>query len=339
MSGIAKPLIPEPIVYVQEGQELYVTEWEDRSCCGGKTNCCRCAYFPAAKIRIWGHWIVKLPKVIFACSLFLASLGFFSYSLFFNKSDWFTKHYNVAFGLQIFGGFAFFCLSFAYFTAMIKGPGYYPYNWSLTRKTQYTWNEMMTGVAMFQEQEDFAKSQPMPTRSSFSVNARRFVIRADHICAYMQTWIGFHNHKYFIMTTMWATIYSITYVLSQISTIYEAIYHIAKKKYDAVEITMAALILVTVVFASYISVFSFRHFIISLRNLSRNRTITENYNNKPSLYDRGSACANCEEVCGKRYYFITWIFPFFVCYNPTLPKWDADNNSGVIDSESVANIL
>ena len=127
---------------------------------------------------------------------------------------------------------------------------------------------MMNGVAMFQEQVTFAKSNPLPPRSSFSVTARRFVIRADHICAYMQSWVGFKNHKYFIQTTLWSAIYSLLYMVGQIPIIYEGIKLIIQKKKVTVQIIMSLVIFLTVLFAAYIALISLRHFTVAMINLT-----------------------------------------------------------------------
>ncbi|EAX97810.1 DHHC zinc finger domain containing protein [Trichomonas vaginalis G3] len=197
----------------------------------------------------------------------------------------------------------------------------------------------MNGVAMFQEQVTFAKSNPLPPRSSFSVTARRFVIRADHICAYMQSWVGFKNHKYFIQTTLWSAIYSLLYMVGQIPIIYEGIKLIIQKKKVTVQIIMSLVIFLTVLFAAYIALISLRHFTVAMINLSHNETITERYNKKPQIYDRGSACKNCEEICGSRWLFITWIFPCFCCYYPKMPKWDDEHDTGVIDNNPREDIV
>lgn len=277
--------------------------------------------------------------MVLVCAIFLVSVGFLSYSLFLNPSDWFNNHQKTAIVAQIAGAFAFLCLATAYLVTMIRGPGYYPYNWSQTMKNEYTWAEMMNGVALFQEQVEFAKSHPQPARSSFSVNARRFVLRADHICGYMQSWIGFYNHKYFIQTTIWCAIYCIIYTLSQLSTIYEGIAQLFDSDRNTFEIVMAILILFTALFAIYITGFSLRHFFVAMKNLSHNITITEKYHKKSVTYDRGSACANCEEVCGSRWLLITWIFPFFFCYHPPKPRWEEDRNDGTMNEENPTNVL
>jgi hypothetical protein len=90
----------------------------------------------------------------------------------------------------------------SYFAAMCMDPGFLPYTWVTTQKTQYTWQEQLSGLAIHSDQIQFAKSHKPPF-ASFSKQSGRFVIRADHICIWIANWVGQRNHKQFTLLLVW----------------------------------------------------------------------------------------------------------------------------------------
>ena len=325
-TAVQEPLFSPSAQYMDAGTG-YVTEWEDKSCCGGICCCCRIAKFPVGNFYICGHWRTSLPKVCFAVLLFLASAIVFVYNLFIDPVDWLFEKKSLYYSAVILTTFSFLCLMIAYFNTLCKGPGYYPYTWSLSKRNTYTWREMMSGVAVYQEQVDWARSHDRPLRSSFSINARRFVMRADHFCAWTQSWIGGNNQKDFILTTFWCFMYLVFFIVSQIPELVFGYKEMISKDREVFHIIMTIILTLAYLVAFYLCGFALRHFYVAMRNLSNNQTITEKYNKKPNLYSKHSCIKNFEEICGSKWLILLWPFPFFPCIHATKTTWSDDELS------------
>lgn len=108
---------------------------------------------------------------------------------------------------------AFFLVLFvwSYFAAVCMDPGYLPYNWIQTKKYSYTWQEQLSGLAVTNEQFNFALTKEnRPPKCSFSHSAGRYVIRADHICGWVANWIGKRNHKQFILMNLYGGLFALS---------------------------------------------------------------------------------------------------------------------------------
>lgn len=271
-------------------------EWVDKSCC-----CCKIALFPGS-FTIWGHWRVRLRRPIMVV---LGALMVHALYL------WDTWHTFPSVVLKAVGillpTFLLFCCGYAYFAVMIAGPGYAPYNWALTQKTKYTWKEEMDNMAIYRQQVEYGKQAARPLRSSFSQDARRFVLRADHFCEWTKTWVGFKNLRQFLLMTGYAALYG----LSNIMLRYWFYLRLANSfEWYYIFGTVTALGLIYVVgFGSY-------HFGVAASRVARNVTGSEVYNKRfVKRADRG-CFLNYEEVCGSRKWIMFWIFPFINCFKP-----------------------
>jgi hypothetical protein len=102
--------------------------------------------------------------------------------------------------LQVTLCIAFF--SWSYFAAMCMDPGFLPYDWVNTQRLLYSWEEQLDGLAIRPDQIDFAQGHKPPF-ASFSKQAGRYVIRADHVCGWVANWIGKRNYKQFALLLFW----------------------------------------------------------------------------------------------------------------------------------------
>jgi hypothetical protein len=183
-------------LYTIDRQVCYSAEWVDQSCC-----CCHIAYFPPGKFRVCGHWIISLRIP------FLAFFGFAvtHASLIYDAPGTLPMFWwVVTIGAT---SLVWLCIAVSYIMIICKGPGYVPYNWATTQVLSYAWAEEMANMVLYQEQAQLARGSARPPRSSFSVTARRFVLRADHFCVWAQSWIGLSNHRYFLLMMFYALFY------------------------------------------------------------------------------------------------------------------------------------
>lgn len=143
------------------------------------------------------HFLIVFPKLAYTSN---SSDDGFHYSI-----SHVYKYQIPCLALHIFTLILFL---WAYFAAACMDPGFLPYNWFETRKTKYNWQEQLSGLAIREDQVQYAYDH-RPNIASFSKSAGRFVIRADHICGWIGNWVGKRNHKQFILMNFWGSMYAL----------------------------------------------------------------------------------------------------------------------------------
>jgi hypothetical protein len=303
------------LLYTKDSEKLK-TKWEDRSCC-----CCRVAYFPEQNFFICGEWKTYFLNVIFVCLLFLIIYASLVLDIIIKPVDYFQQHTNIKYCLIGVVSFLFLMLAFSYFATIVIGPGYYPFNWAETKKREYSWEEQMDGVAVNDDQVEYVAQNDHPVRCSWSKEARRYVIRADHFCKWTKTWVGVKNHRYFILTTLYCFLFCTFDLLGLLP---EVLTNIKSKTTTSITIRISASILIIVDLLMIF--FSLKLLFPSLINLSKNITQTEKHNKKICDYSKPTCLDNFEEICGPKNAILCWIFPF-ACLSPKVTSWENDKNS------------
>ena len=272
--------------------------WEDKS-----NLCCNIAYFPDQKFTMIGNWkrsLIKPTAVTFVSALSLFNLIFDLYE---GTSNILTFTFLSNISILVY-----FCLLFSYWILIIRGPGYVPFNWEINPRKHFSWSKTMSSLAIYQEQVDYARLATRPPRSSFSVAARRYVLRADHFCLWTDSWIGFNNQRYFILFTFWTVIYCLCWIVFK----YEWYTHLFRpfKWYHIISLVLIPAVL-------YIMFFALHHFRHSFCNAAHNITVIEKYKKRSTDdYDRG-CFNNFSEICGPKKYVLFWPIPC-CCLNPTV---------------------
>lgn len=160
------------------------------------------------------------------------------------------------------------------------------------------------------------------------------VLKRDHHCPYMACCVGYYNHRYFIMFTMYVFIamlyafYYNVYFLAQFITWNHGLV-LAKFMLPLVSLVVdfgneslyILMVLVNIIIATLTGFLTCYHFY----NILNGRTTPERKHcKKDFMYDRGWRM-NLVEALGARWYF-TWILPFI--HSP-LPgngiDWNIDN--------------
>lgn len=155
------------------------------------------------------HWEINLFMPVFVCIIVA-----FCYLCFLlstlpaleSAGHKYTAFTEVSISLGLF--------LWSYMAAMCMDPGYLPYNWAVSQRTKYTWQEQLSGLAIRSDQMEYAETHKPPF-ASFSHQAGRFVIRGDHICGWVSNWIGKRNHKQFTLMTFWGSILCISLIAWQ----------------------------------------------------------------------------------------------------------------------------
>lgn len=273
-----------------------VSEYERQKCL-----CFRIAYFPIAKIRIIEHWKADFFVPLSSALFFLVTLCLFLYDTWRTYPTARMRALSVSITCA---AFLFAILSFV--LTIATDPGYLPYNWALTRKRSYTWEEMMSNLVIFKKQSDSAATMEKPLRSCFSRSAGRIVLRADHFCSWTKTWIGLKNHRFFMLMCFWIVVYCLCNFGFR--------YHFWVSLFTSKFNWKSVFGLLTVLCLLYFCFFASYQLVISVINLSRNMTLLEKWKNSPNEYDTG-CLNNFAEVCGRKSLCPLWLFPFF-CFRP-----------------------
>ncbi|XP_049870311.1 probable palmitoyltransferase ZDHHC24 [Pectinophora gossypiella] len=144
------------------------------------------------------------------------------------------------------------------------------------------------------------------------------VLKRDHHCSFFACCVGYFNHRYFMLFTMYvfiAMLYAIYFNIMYLSqfvswnhglVLMKFIFPIASFFIDFGDETLYVLVLViNLIIAAFTGFLFFYH----LRNVIRGKTVPEaKHCKKDFLYDKGWKL-NIIEVFGERWY-LTWILPF-----------------------------
>jgi hypothetical protein len=166
----------------------------------------------------------------------------------------------------------------------------------------------MSSIVVYREQGEMARGSVRPPRASFSVNARRFVLRADHFCLWAQSWIGLKNHRFFLLMTFYAVVYMLGYVACRVFWVLSII-----KEWKWFYLLGA----VNTLFVMVAGCIACWHFCKGSRNAIRNWTVVELHkqqqSNDVNHFDKGCV-RNCEEICGPKWLLPCWIVPCCACF-------------------------
>jgi hypothetical protein len=169
-------------------------QWE-RSCC-----CCG-AIAGSMRHFYCGYWKCEPCMPVFTGFFICYCYSFFIASSVVHFTSVTIQIISVVETTLTLGLFAW-----AYYGTVCRDPGYLPYDWERTRRTKYSWRELMTGTAVAAAHFSYVDSVPRPPGCSFSKSYGRYVIRADHICGIVGNWIAKRNHKQFLLMLLWGTV-------------------------------------------------------------------------------------------------------------------------------------
>lgn len=171
-------------------------------------KCCCCTKMSNGAL-FCGHWYCAPGMPIFVVTQALANLGILYWIPFFNLQIYGKIFIPI---ITVFGIMFIFC----YLKTIYDGPGYIPfyYYWAINDKLPPN-NEILVdtledsyyGVITNDTQYKRAHDNPTPGRCIVSKLAKRFVIRPDHFCGWVGSWIGKRNHKMFFCFNFWGSIY------------------------------------------------------------------------------------------------------------------------------------
>jgi len=273
------------------------SEWERKCSCMG----CNVSYFPEIKSYFFNQWELNCTFPIIVIILFLLSFicGLMSIFEALKDNKW-KLHILIGFCVS----FLFWAIS--YFTAMFRSPGYLPFYWAVEKRHEYTYEEQMDGIITRNEQFAFANCNERPERGSLSRQARRLVLKADHICTWLSNWIGLKNYRFFFLQLVWTFA---VFVFWFIIVYFQVNSYLKTKKFTTTTITMMVLILPDIGFFFFFMKVFINHIRYVIHNDTtlyefKRNTMTDDHN----YYDVG-CCNNIEQTMGPCYCCPLYLFP------------------------------
>lgn len=269
------------------------------------------------------HFQIKffpyMAEVIVILVTYLAFLKFYLPYLPTNNNN--EKYFFFALkNFQIFlmtyiWGTSMFCIIYSH----MKNPGYLPYyfpalyynsgendqnsqsenkNTHFGRK-KFTLDELKSGTAVTSEQIEWARKQRRPQRVRFSAASGYYIIRGDHICQYINNWVGLYNHRWFIL----AVVYLILYILDYMFVYFYE--HFVTKNVNAPTYITTIQLIIGIPFLLLMLNNLFNQCI----GITYNLTLLDIYRKQYPNYSKGSCLSNWEDVFGPKKYLPFWFLP------------------------------
>jgi hypothetical protein len=260
------------------------TTWEHRPLLG----CIDTAYVPEIDKHFIRHWELSplMPSVVLFIMLS-------SYAIFGGLA---LPRLTVTESISILIVLSLFLVLFlsSYLRIICTGPGYFPIYWQagLGAPDPDDIYEI-SGIVSTPEQKEFVETHDPPPRSTFSRQARRYVLRPDHVCGWAASWIGKCNHKYFILFNLYGILYC---GLFGAYAGRPAVEMFMQKQISAAAIVMGLYCII----ACFFVLFTGRYLVNAVGNAISGITMWESWNQyQASQFDRGSALLNLEDVMGQ----------------------------------------
>lgn len=274
-------------------------------CCGGN---CNLVYFPAIKRYYCNQWECNVRYPAFV-SFFLTAACVFAILACVE-----FLHHAEKIAMIVLTSFTYLIWIISYFSAVCKSPGYLPFYWAVEKKEIFTYEQQMDGIATNEDQRTFAVTNLRPERGSYSSQARRLVLKSDHICKWIANWVGLKNYRYFFLKVLWAIIYFTDWFVVFILVFVRI--GLDGWKTRAGNIGMLICVAPMIGFFVFIVIIFRRHVRYTLHNTTTLQQFRLRKNkDKHNYYDLGWK-QNCIEVFGPLRCCPCWFFPV-----PIKRKW------------------
>ena len=183
-------------------------------------------------------------------------------------------------------------------------PGFLPWTLSDTKKLHYTNDELKEGIATRTEQVDWAKKRKPPQRTMISRKYGWFILRADHDCPWVDSFIGINNHHYFVKAVVSGGLLTLFGLGFAIFVAFTEALPVSTLHFGAMQVIVFLL-----------GAFCLGQTRRQCHGLSYNETTVERIKKKwvgrTNPYNK-DCLSNWEEVCGPRKYLPCWLLPIRV---------------------------
>lgn len=260
----------------------------------GSLCCLRLVYIPSIKSYFVNEWRVRIFRPFLTCLLIIHSYITFMFS--------YAKELNLRTFYVVLESIFFLLFMFSYVSAILVGPGYLPFHYPMREESDL--DNMYGGIVTNKRQFRYVRARRDSNVVRYFRKARRYVIRPDHYCYFMETFIGKKNMKLFLHFNIWGALYLGTFVINSISSIILTDY--SKASYLDITILVVDFIL---------SYFFFIYTLLFILNVIS--SIISGKNNYERMLedaylidiDRKGGFSELLSVCGPLSRFYLWILP------------------------------
>ena len=266
---------------------IQLTQWEKKcSCC-----CFQLNFVPQINKFFCNHWEcnIRVPFLVL-CFVIL------TYCLFCFEYFYYLPHNS----LKSFYTISIFLILFiwSYIATICEGPGYLPFYYPSMYPSRADGSlDYLSGLVINDNQEQYMKSHPLPARTNFFHCTHRIVIRPDHYCDWIQSFIGKKNQKLFMLLLIYGFCYCSLFFLNNT----RAIYYIFKLQ------TFSPLMIFSILFLLIFEIFLFTETLQQLIGILTNYTAFDRL--KQQYFESSGCCQNIQQVFGSLKQFILWPIP------------------------------
>lgn len=292
-----------------------LTHWENKCiCCNFQLN-----YIPATGEHYLNHWRIEYG---FPIAVEFVIISSYIVAMFVHRPV--VSFYNSY--LDFFLTLFMILFSYSHIATILVGPGYLPFYYPLKLSQGPIRPDYLSGLITREEQLTFSKNQHFPSRTRFFNSAHRYVIRPDHLCKWVSSFVGKKNHKLFVLFNFWGVVYISLFCYSCIRTIYETITVFST---DQVFFFIIVFLYTALGFSFLFLTGNFLQ--QNIRQITLNRTQFEIMKDMPELLHRKYPCyKNWEEVFGSIRKWYLWLIPIpafqgFDDYTLAIIKTSNDN--------------
>jgi len=271
------------------------TKWDPVcSFCGFDLN-----YVKSIKAYFLNSWEVSLCFPIVVSFIIISSYFVFLFC---------HLKYNPKIGMFSFLFMTIFMFFFicSYYKTFLEGPGYLPFHYPYKLESQHIGKkDYISGIVTSPEQLIYIENLPVIPRAKYFKSARRIVIRPDHYCMWVASFVGKRNHKFFFLFNFWGVVYISLFMVSSISTLMLMLK-------DSNMVSMLLITITYLVFGLFFLMMTSMFVFEMLCDITSNKTQFEKMRKKrsfsPQHYSK-SCVENWEDVFGSVERWWTWFLP------------------------------
>ncbi|KAJ6230128.1 zinc finger dhhc domain containing protein [Anaeramoeba flamelloides] len=250
------------------------------------------------KYYVCGHVPLRmrllLPSFLTFCCLIYTTLST-NYFILKMKKD--TKQ------LVFFSIYNFFTLmgTISYLRTLFQNPGFVPISY---REENEGIPPGLYDFPIGKEQHNIWREGPRPPRSRYSETFHALILKADHICFLVGTFVAIHNYKFFMLSLFYFTLNSILTIIILFDYLF-----------GVVEVKLIFLSVFTGILALMFFFFLGKILITHIYLISKNLSWLENLQKQNEIKDGEEFINNYNLGCWKNYkqalgkYWIFWFLP------------------------------
>jgi hypothetical protein len=252
-------------------------------------------YVPSTRRYYINHWRIELGFPIAVLFVIYSSYAVLMLLIVPNVSFIGWKIIFVETVTCIFFGYT-------YVAAILIGPGYLPFFYP----EPISKGDDLSGMVVDAHHVPYAKARPYPRRCRFFKSVGRAVIRPDHLCAWLASFVGKKNHKLFFLFNFWGVIYISVHMCCGFRAVIDLVY-VSNTRREIIRYAVICLYLI-LSFSFFLLTGSF--LCQNIVHIQQNRTQFEMMKGfRPTAFRLYPWYRNWEEIFGSIDQWYLWLWP------------------------------